>query len=102
MNSKLQGIIVCGVCAACLGGVALFLSKTQPKDPADSSSSSSQSAKDPDSQADESVVILTRCSDDIVSVGVKNENGSFTVEKPASGKASGKIKKKNKILHNNM
>ena len=87
MNGKIQGIIVCGVCAACLGGMALFLSKTQPKDSADSSSSS-QAAKNPDSKADESVVILTKCSDDIISVGVDNEYGSFVVEKPESGKTN--------------
>lgn len=86
MNSKVQGIIVLGVCAACLGGVAVFLSKTQPADKADSSSSS-QAAK-VKSEPDESVVILTRSADDIASVGVKNEFGEFAVEKPASGKTN--------------
>ena len=86
MNSKVQGIIVCGVCAVCLGGVALFLSKTAPADKADSSSSS-QSSK-AEKEPDESVVILSREASDIVSVAVKNVNGEFTVEKPSSGKTN--------------
>ena len=68
MNSKIQGIIVCGVCAACLGGVALFLSKTAPADKADSSSAS-QSSK-AEKEPDESVVILSREASDIISVEV--------------------------------
>ena len=87
MNSKIQGIIVCGVCAACLGGVALFLSKTAPADDSSSSSSSSQAASSK-AEKDESVVILPRSASDIVSVAVKNANGEFTVEKPASGKTN--------------
>ena len=40
MNGKLQGIIICGVTAACLVGVMAFLNSTSGKSDADSSSSS--------------------------------------------------------------
>ena len=61
MNGKLQGIIICGVTAACLVGVMAFLNSTSGKSDADSSSSSTAAV----SSQDESVVILTKSSDDI-------------------------------------
>ena len=56
MNGKLQGIIICGVTAACLVGVMAFLNSTSGKSDADSSSSSTAAV----SSQDESVVILTK------------------------------------------
>ncbi len=70
MNGKLQGIIICGVTAACLVGVMAFLNSTSGKSDADSSSSSTAAV----SSQDESVVILTKSSDDITSVKVTKTN----------------------------
>ncbi len=84
MNGKLQGIIVCGVVAACLGGVMLFLNSTNGGTDTESSSKSGISAPN----KDESVVILERSSNDITAVKVVNEYGVFTLEKPESGKSN--------------
>ncbi len=80
MNGKLQGIIICGVTAACLVGVMAFLNSTSGKSDADSSSSSTAAV----SSQDESVVILTKSSDDITSVKVSNEHGEYSVNKSES------------------
>ena len=79
MNGKLQGIIICGVTAACLVGVMAFLNSTSGKSDADSSSSSTAAV----SSQDESVVILTKSSDDITSVKVSNEHGEYSVISPS-------------------
>ena len=87
MNGKLQGIIICGVTAACLVGVMAFLNSTSGKSDADSSSSSTAAV----SSQDESVVILTKSSDDITSVKVSNEHGEYSVNKSESGKSTWSI-----------
>ena len=79
MNGKLQGIIICGVTAACLVGVMAFLNSTSGKSDADSSSSSTAAV----SSQDESVVILTKSSDDITSVKVSNEHGGIPLISPS-------------------
>lgn len=85
MNGKLQGTIVCGVVAVCLGGVMLFLNSTSGANSKDADSSSSVAAT---SSKDESVVILDKSSDDITSIKVVNEHGEYTLEKPRSGKST--------------
>ena len=67
MNGKVQGIIICGVIAASLAGVMLFLNSENGGADKDSSSSSSSAAA---SSEDESVIILEKTADDITAVHV--------------------------------
>lgn len=83
MNGKVQGIIICGVIAASLAGVMVFLNATGDSAQKDESSSAADTA----SSEDESVVILEREAEEISAVHVANENGEYTLEKASSGKS---------------
>lgn len=83
MNGKVQGIIICGVIAASLAGVMVFLNAAGD----DTQKEESSSVTDTASSEDESVVILERAAEDISSVHVANENGEYTLEKSSSGKS---------------
>ncbi|MBQ8107211.1 MAG: DUF4340 domain-containing protein [Ruminococcus sp.] len=96
MNGKLQGIIVCGVVAASLAGVMVFLSATEKKD----KDTSSSQAKINSVKEDESVIILEKDSTQVNSVEVVNEYGEFTVAKPASGKMTWAVDKLEGINQN--
>lgn len=89
MNGKIQGIIVCGVIIACLGGTLAFL-QTTGKDPSSKAEESSSAALNTNSE-DESVLLIDSSSDKITSVEVKNSYGTYKMVKPASGKTAWNI-----------
>ena len=91
MNSKLQGIIACGVVAACLGGTMLFLNK-QGENKGGNSSVSGHSEEEESShhheEEEETLTVLDRKTEDIRSIKVENSSGGFTLDNPLSGKAN--------------
>lgn len=97
MNGKVQGIIICGVIAASLAGVMLFLNSENGGADKDSSSSSSSAAA---SSEDESVIILEKTADDITAVHVTNTYGEFDLSKPSSGKSGWTIEQLSGINQN--
>lgn len=94
MNGKVQGIIVCGVIIACLGGTLAFLNATGSEDPT-KADSSSQTVKE--ESEDTSVLLIDSSSDKIKSISAENEYGSFTMSRPASGKTAWSIEELNGI-----
>lgn len=79
MNGKVKGTIACGIVAAGLAGALVFLN---PKD--DNNNAAETSSELPAAEslvADESVLILEKGADEINSVKVTNENGSYTLKK---------------------
>ena len=74
MNGKVQGIIVCGVIIACLGGTLAFLNATGSEDPT-KADSSSQTVKE--ESEDTSVLLIDSSSDKIKSISAENEYGSL-------------------------
>lgn len=104
MNGKLQGIIVCGVVCACLGGTMVYLNSTAGKDNGggDSSSSitTSESTVHSHSESEEKLTVLNSETKDISSVFVKNSNGEFTLNNPDSGKSNPNIDKLNGVNQN--
>lgn len=89
MNGKIQGIIVCGVIIACLGGTLVFL-QTTGKDSSSKAEETSSAAVNTSSE-DESVLLIDSSSDNISKVEVENSYGSYTMVKPASGKSAWNI-----------
>lgn len=85
MNGKLQGIIICVVVILCLGGTLLFLNLTGGQD---SDNSGSEESSAVSSQEEKEILIIDSSSEKINSVEISNENGKFTVERPASGKTA--------------
>lgn len=84
MNGKVQGIIVCGVMAASLAGVLVFLNATDGGKQEDSSSKISDYSEVPM----EHYVVLEKDSSEIIAIRAENEEGGFTLDKPSSGKSS--------------
>lgn len=82
MNGKIQGIIVCGVIIACLGGTLAFLKMNGGNDNSSSTSDSSSVAE----KKDESVLLIDSSADKISKVAVKSGHGEYTMVKSASGK----------------
>lgn len=97
MNGKVQGIIVCAVAAACLGGTMVFL-KTQDGDGKGKADSSSLGTADSSTVSDEEHIdVLKGDTGDILSVEVKNKQGGFTLENNGS---AGTIKQLSGISQN--
>lgn len=94
MNGKIQGIIVCGVIIACLGGTLAFLNATGG-DTASDTDSSSQTVNE--NSEDTSVLLIDSSSDDIKSITAVNEYGGFTMSRPSSGKTAWVIEELNGI-----
>ena len=86
MNGKVQGTIICGVIAASLAGVLVFLNATDKEGKKDESSSAADTASSAGEM--EHYYVLDRDSAEILSVTAENEAGGFTLDKPASGKSS--------------
>ena len=99
MNGKVQGIIVCGVIAASLAGVLVFLSVTDKTPKTEESSAASESTASSENEM-EHIYVLDRDSADIVSIVAENENGGFTLDKPASGKSSWTVEEISSINQN--
>ena len=98
MNSKVQGVIVCGVIAASLAGMLVFLNKTGGDDKKEESSAADSAAF---SEAEaEHYYVLDRDEADITAVTAVNEAGGFTLDKPASGKSSWTIEEITSINQN--
>lgn len=96
MNGKVQGIIICGVIAASLAGVMVFLNATGDSPQKDESSSVAETT----SSKDESVLILDR-AEDISTVHITNESGEYTLEKSGSGKSLWTIGELGTVSQNN-
>ena len=79
MNGKVKGTILCGVIAAGLAGTLVFLNSQDKAGTADTVSSEPETAQS--IAADENILILEKGADDIKSVKVTNENGSYTIKK---------------------
>ncbi|WP_124100304.1 DUF4340 domain-containing protein [Ruminococcus sp. Marseille-P6503] len=94
MNGKIQGIIVCGVIIACLGGTLAFLNATGGDSSSDTDSSS-QTVNE--NSEDTSVLLIDSTADDIKSIAAVNEYGGFTMSRPASGKTAWTIEELNGI-----
>ena len=94
MNGKIQGIIVCGVIIACLGGTLAFLNATGG-DTASDTDSSSQTVNE--NSEDTSVLLIDSSADDIKSITAVNEYGGFTMSRPSSGKTAWVIEELNGI-----
>ena len=84
MNGKLKGIIACIAIVVCLGGALVALKLTDKDRPDDSSEASSLSAE---SQT-EKIMLTDYETENISAVNISNKYGSFTVEKPGSGKTA--------------
>ena len=86
MNGKVQGIIICGVIAASLAGMLVFLNAT---DKDKNKKEESSSAETVSSAAEmEHYFVLEKGEEEIASIKAENENGGFTLDKPSSGKSS--------------
>lgn len=94
MNGKIQGIIVCGVVVACLGGTLAFLNATGGGSESESDSSS-QTVND--TSEDTSVLLIDSTADDIESISAVNQYGGFTMVRPSSGKTVWNIEELNGI-----
>lgn len=84
MNGKIQGIIICVVVLACLGGVLVFLQKTG-KENSSSVTDSSSSVINSDSEK-KATKLIDSSSDKISKITIENKYGTFNMVKPASGK----------------
>lgn len=91
MNGKIQGIIVCGVVIACLGGTLVFLQHSGKDDASNSQADSSSSAAVSTESKAESVLLIDSSADKISKITAVNEFGSYTMVKPDSGKATWNI-----------
>lgn len=80
MNSKLKGLIVCGVFVVCLAAVALFLKFSEPSDKDDSSQSSK-----PAPVQTETIPIVDFARAQVKNIAVKNEYGEFNISQPTLG-----------------
>lgn len=88
MNSKLKGLIICGVCVVCLGVVAVALSLTAKDDDNNDSDSSSQTNSN---VTKEETPIVDYDKTQVKSIEVHNEYGDLTFTQTASGSESWKI-----------
>ncbi|MBR1863087.1 MAG: DUF4340 domain-containing protein [Ruminococcus sp.] len=99
MNGKIQGIIVCGVLAASLAGVMVFLNATSPdKDSSSAADAASQALAD--SGENTKVVLIDKGADQVSGVKVKNQYGGFTLAKPVSGKTTWTIEELGSLNQN--
>lgn len=86
MNGKVQGIIICGVISASLAGMLVFLNAT---DKDKNKKEESSAAETVSSAAEmEHYIVLEKGEEEIASIKSENEEGGFTLDKPASGKSS--------------
>ncbi|MBQ8965590.1 DUF4340 domain-containing protein [Ruminococcus sp.] len=99
MNGKVQGIVICGVIAASLAGVLVFLNTTGDGSKKDSSSSSSADTASSAGEM-EHYVVLDKDAAEISAVTAVNEAGGFTLDRPASGKSSWTIEEITSINQN--
>ena len=96
MNGKVQGIIVCGVIAASLAGMLVFLNATGD----DKKEEGSSVAETSSANEMEHYVLLEKESSEISAIKAENEAGGFTLDKPASGKSSWTIEEISSINQN--
>lgn len=99
MNGKVQGTIICGVIAASLAGVLVFLNATGKEEKKDDNSSAAADTASSASEM-EHIFVLDRDSAEIASIKSENEEGGFTLTKPASGKSSWTIEEITSINQN--
>lgn len=91
MNKKIQGIIIGGVVLAALGGTLAFLELTG-KDPKNSSSANDSSAVVNVDPEKDPVQLISADVSNMQEIRVENEQGGFTLERPASGKSEFNVK----------
>ncbi len=104
MNSKLKGIIVCGVVVLCLGGTLAILELTGAAGNDSSSADDSSRASLSTSSEDESVQLVNKEPSDIVKITAVNEHGGYTyVGESEAGKETAYIEElKGLTLNANM
>lgn len=90
MNSKLKGLIVCGVCVVCLGIVALALTLTGKMDTDDSSNDDS-SSQGTTSVSKEETPIVDYDKTQVKSIVVENTYGTLNFTQTSSGSESWEI-----------
>lgn len=88
MNSKLKGLIICGVCVVCLGVVALALTLTANDDENTDSDSSSQGST---SVTKEETPIVDYDKTQVKSIVVENTYGTLNFVQTSSGSESWKV-----------
>lgn len=84
MNSKLKGLIVCGVCVVCLGIVALALTLTGKLD-SDDSSADDNSSQGSTSVTKDDTPIVDYDKTQVKSILVENKYGQLNFTQTASG-----------------
>lgn len=99
MNGKVQGIIICGVITASLAGMLVFLNATD-KDKNKQADSSAADKKVSSAAEMEHIFVLDKESEEISAIKAENENGGFTLDKPASGKSSWTIEEISSVNQN--
>ncbi len=97
MNGKVQGIIICGVIAASLAGMLVFLNASD----GDAKKKDSSAAAESSSAAEtEHYYVLYSDEAEVTSLTAENAAGGFTLDKPASGKSSWTIEEINSVEQN--